>query len=195
MVPDTSLMTVRDRLEDVSEQTMLIYEGICLVLFWTMLAITTIQIANRLVPIDHPWELRWTVAWSVRMMLFTSFLGVGLVHYHREDIEINSFKEWFIGRSSHAVGTLYQLILNLALLAILTVLAYATTTFGLDTLDVNASPIFFDWFKQGHLVLALAVGLIVAFLARLVWTLSEIYRLLRPHLGPPLAALWGAIWR
>jgi TRAP-type C4-dicarboxylate transport system permease small subunit len=189
MVPDTSLMSVRERLDDVSSRTMLVYEGVCVVFFFLMLTIALVQIANRLIPIDHPWELRWTVAWSVRMMLFTAFLGIGLVHYHREDIEIHALKEWVKDRSRPSVGTAYQFVIDVAVLVILGVLTYASFTFGVESLDVSPAPTFFSWFKQGHLVLGMAVGLGVAFLARLVRTVTDLWRFLVPVVGPAIDAV------
>jgi TRAP-type C4-dicarboxylate transport system permease small subunit len=149
MLPDHSLAAIRQRLDDITYRGMLVYEAVCLILFFLMLFITLIQIGNRLIPFDHPWELRWTVAWSVRMMLFTSFLGIGLVHYHRNDIEIHVFKDWLKERYQSALGTLYQLILDISVLLILGVLTYVSTTFGFDLLNVSPAPTFFACSSRG----------------------------------------------
>jgi len=195
MVPDHSLAAIRQRLDDITYRGMLVYEAICLVLFFLMLFITLLQIGNRLVPFDHPWELRWTVAWSVRMLLFTSFLGIGLVHYHRDDIDIHVFKDWFKKRYQSALGTLYQLILDISVLLVLGVFTYVSATFGFDLLDVSPSPIFFPWFKQGHLLLVMALGLGVAFAARLVWVITDLYHIFQLVLGRGLTWIRRYVWR
>jgi TRAP-type C4-dicarboxylate transport system permease small subunit len=195
MVRDTSLPAIRERLDDAVERSMGVYEWVCILFFFLMLVVALIQIGNRLIPVDHPFELRWTVAWSVRLMLFTAFLGIGLIHYHDDDISISAFKEWLQGRVRPALGALYQFALDVVVLGVLAFLVYATATFTMETLDVAPAPNFFPWFKQGHLILFLTLGLTVAFLYRLVHTLDTLYRVLGPVLGPRLSGVWRKLWR
>lgn len=190
-----SLPEFRKKLDATVDRSIALYEALCIFCFSVMIVIALIQIANRHIPIEHPWSLRWTVAWSVRFMLFTAFLGIGLVHIFGEDIVISTIPDWVADNAPKPVNSLYEFVINVAVLGMLGFLAVATYGMMMNSWDVGTSPDFFFWFRQGHLYLILFIGLFVALLYRTVKTgetLDEVFgKPIRERLRPYLDKLWN----
>lgn len=190
----STLPELREMLDTATARSIKAYEAVCVLCFSVMILIALIQIGNRHIPIEHQWSLRWTVAWSVRFMLFTAFLSIGLVHIHDEDIVISAFPDWLESNTSVLFNNLYKFILNLAVLGMLGFLSFTTYQMMMSSWDVGTSPDFFFWFRRGHLYMFMFIGLTVALLYRFVKTVETVHGVLGAPVRERLQRLLDETW-